>query len=82
MNVVHMRRYVSRETVALLKGLLDLAERGEISGVTLCYRLSDGGEFAEVTGHYLRAPNDGLSAAMRMSWAMTRALERDMPGAP
>jgi hypothetical protein len=75
-QVVLMRRWVSQDTVRLLAALLDLAQRGEVNGITLCYKLSDGGEHTEVTGHYRRVPKDGLASAMRMSVALNEVEDR------
>lgn len=82
MKVVFIRRWVSRDTVALLLGLLEMAERGDINGLAVCFRKSDGAEYAEMTGHYDRCPKDGVNAAMKLSWHLTKAQDRDAPGAP
>lgn len=78
-TVVRMDSWVDRKTVTFLAALLELAERGEISGVALCYRSNNGGEHAEITGHYKRVPKDGLASAMRLSWLLTQAQNAMQP---
>jgi hypothetical protein len=79
MNVVRMSDWVDRETVILLARLLEAARKGEIKGLAVCYRADDGGETAELTGHYRRCLKDGISASMSLSWTMTQLQAESSP---
>jgi hypothetical protein len=76
-----MLRHVHRGPIALLKGLYDLANRGEIVGVAICYRMRDGTEVTEFTGIYKDQPACAVAGTMRLSWELTKAQDA-MRGPP
>lgn len=73
MNVVPIEKRANRETVALLKTLAAKAEAGEIVGVAVCVMNRQGGAQAAFAGTYRERPAEGVNAALRLSWALTRA---------
>lgn len=78
--IFDLARYSTRDTIAVLKSLLIRAMRGEIRGLALSYRTSDGEEQTCFTGAYKhRIPAEGVVASMNVSWRMTQAQARKGP---
>lgn len=79
-SVVQLVEYKSRETAQVLQALTDMARRGELVGVALCYRTKDHEEHSAFTGAYKVHPGKAVNAAMRLSWKLTQ-LQDEMAGA-
>ena len=79
MNVLRLVKPANDETVAVLQSLLAKAKRGEIKGVVLCYRTSEGNEDAAFTGCYRARMADAAYATMRLSWRLTQAQDLPLP---
>lgn len=78
MAVLELVKYTCRDTLAVLKVLTKMAINGELRGLALCYRTQDGEESTIFTGLYKAQPANAVSAAMRLSWPMTRAHDNFM----
>lgn len=52
-----------KETIAVLRVLLQKALRGELRGLALCYWTLNGGSVVVLTGSYRAQPERALSAA-------------------
>jgi hypothetical protein len=72
MSIVKLADYKNRETVSLLRRLLNQAQAGQISGMAMCFRTSDGIEDARFTGMYRADPGKAVNAAMRLTWKLTQ----------
>lgn len=81
MSVVQLVKYRSRETAQVLQALAEMAERGEVVGLTLCYRTSDHDEHLAFTGVYKENPGKAVNAAMRLSWRLTQ-MQDEQAGTP
>jgi hypothetical protein len=77
MNVVDMREFRSRETVAVLAHLLDRARKGEVDGVSVCTRFGGGREEIAFTGCYRRTPALSIASIIRVFQRLARLLEDD-----
>lgn len=66
MQVVSLSQYRSRELVAALKDLLELAERGQVRGLAFVAKIGRHGHRAGLTGDYSRNPDEALLAAVRL----------------
>lgn len=77
MTVIQLARYRSRETAQVLQCLADMAKRGELVGVALCYRTREQEEHLAYTGAYKANPAKAVNAAMRMSWRVLRMQDDD-----
>jgi hypothetical protein len=75
MVVLKLIETTNKDTVAVLRCLLDKAIKGEVTAVALCYRTADLKEHAAFSGIYKVRPGAGVNAAMRISWALTQAQE-------
>lgn len=73
MAVLKLAAYRCRETISILKVLLDLALSGKLRGVMVCYRTDDGEEETVLTGAYKVNPNRAAGASLRMSFRLMRA---------
>jgi hypothetical protein len=80
MAVIELVKYVNRETIAVLQALADMARRGEVTAVAVCYR-TKGGEEAAFTGAYRAQPALGVNAANRLSWKLTQ-MQDELTGPP
>lgn len=69
---------VCKETIAVLRVLLEKALRGDLRGVALCHFTREGKDEVIFTGAYLERPENAIGAALRMKWAATHRLD---PGA-
>jgi hypothetical protein len=72
MNVVPLRQPCCRATVAVLQHLLDRALAGDVRGLAVCAKGTDGREEIAFSGDYHDDPARAVNAAMRMSWRLTR----------
>jgi hypothetical protein len=72
MVVTSINEYRSRETVSVLRHLLERAEKGEIMGAALCVKTIAGPEEIAFAGVYRLNPAKAVNAANRMSWRMTQ----------
>ena len=79
MNVVRMARYANRDLLGILSELMDLATKGHVTGLAVCYRMSDGTEDSRLTGCYSDSPAEGVNAAMRLSWKLTQLQDQPLP---
>lgn len=67
MHLIKMTEFRSRETIAVLKCLLERAQRGELDGgVALCAKATTGVEEILFTGEYRKDPAKAANAAMRL----------------
>lgn len=64
--VISLVKLTARDTIAVLRALLDLALSGKLRGVAICYRDSEGHEDVAFTGIYRDAPAYAASAGMRL----------------
>jgi hypothetical protein len=74
-------RSPDRGTIGVLKALLGIALRGDMAGLTLCYRTRRGVEEAIYTGIYRDRPAEAVQAAMKISWRLTQAAD-ELRGPP
>lgn len=82
MTVLKLVRPDLKDTIGILRCLLERAERGEIVGLAICYRTKDRMEHAAFSGIYRSKPGAAVNAAMRLSWKLTQMQEvRDAGGA-
>lgn len=72
MNVVHMADFQKSETVSILKCLLEKAKNGEVTGIAVCLKRSDGKEDAYFSGFYRSRPAEACSATLRLSMRISR----------
>jgi hypothetical protein len=75
MAVVQLVKFTNKDTVAVLRYLLDQALRGEVVGIAVCYRMRDGEEDSLFSGLYKARPNEGAGAAMRLSLELAQVKE-------
>lgn len=71
-NIFHLVQFSNRETQSVLRALLKRAQRGEVSGVTLCFRSPRGTEHFVFTDAYKANPAAAVNAAQRMCREMLR----------
>ena len=74
MNVVRISEYRARETLTVLRYVLGLALRGEISGLALCFRRNGHDEYA-FTGEFQRNTAARHEATGRMFWKVNRGID-------
>lgn len=75
MVVLKLVRPDQRDTIGILRCLLERAEQGEIVGLAMCYRTKDRVEHAAFSGIYMARPGAAVNAAMRLSWKLTQMQE-------
>lgn len=73
-KVVSLIEFRYRETIAVLRYLLRLALRGELTGVALCFRANGREEYA-FTGDYKADKSAVLHAATRIGWKTNQAID-------
>lgn len=73
MSIIHMVKYTCRDTIAVLRVLLEMALKGQLRGLAICYRDDSGQEETIFTGVYKAHPDSRWGAIGRMSWEMTQA---------
>jgi hypothetical protein len=66
---------VSKETIALLRYLLRMALRGELSGIVVCYCILGKGDKTALSGIYHFQPKLALAAADLITFTAARQLE-------
>lgn len=66
---------VCKETVAVLRELLQKALSGQVRGLAVCYRTTDGGSEVVLTGSYQAQPELALSAADLMKVTAAHQLD-------
>lgn len=71
--------YKSQETWQVLEALAEMAKRGEVVGVAVCYRTKDREENAAFTGVYKASPAKAVNAAMRLGWRLTQLQDIETP---
>lgn len=82
MAVLKLVRHSNRETVTLLDGLSELAQRDEVDDVIICYRSRKGGQMKIArTGLYRAQPAEALRAIMQVSVYLT-GIEDQVRGTP
>lgn len=57
---------ISKDTIAVLKFLLELALTARLHGLSVCYRTDDGKDQILFTGVYEKRPTEALLAASLM----------------
>lgn len=70
-----VRALVCKDTLTLAKWLFELAVQGKIRGLAVAIRLCDGGDEIVLAGAYRKEPTNAVTAAGRMYWAASRAME-------
>lgn len=75
MVVIKLVDHVNKETVAVLRCMLDAALKGELAGIAACAKFKGGHERAFFTGAYRSRPSEAAAAAMRLSMKLTQALD-------
>ena len=73
-TVISFTEYKFRDTIAVLRHLVRLATRGELTGVALCYGHQSEDEFA-FTGEFKTHSAAALKAANRITWKMNHATD-------
>lgn len=76
MKVASLIEFRYRETIAVLRCLLRMAMRGELSGLALCFRANGKEEYA-FTGEFKTDRAMGLRVAGRMAWKTNQALDME-----
>ena len=66
MQVVKLQTYKNRDVVAALKGLLEMAERGDVAGLAFVIKTGPHAHQAGAAGDYERYPDEALSATFAM----------------
>lgn len=66
---------ICRDTVAVLKFLLELALTGQLRGLALCYRTAEGKDEVLFTGVHDRRPESALGAASQMHVVAANRIE-------
>lgn len=65
------------DTLELLRALLFKAEAGDVDGLALCARLRNSPEVICTTGRYRAAPDEAVSAGLRLAFVVTRSQVQD-----
>lgn len=68
MEVVPIGNYRARDSVAVLKYLLQRAAKGELLGLAVCAQTTDGEEEVLLTDVFRRRPRRASHAATRIFW--------------
>lgn len=75
MAVIELAEFANRDTAQVLRSLLDLAERGELAGVTVMYRERNGREDFAFSGVFRTRPVRAVNAAQRLIWRLMQEQE-------
>lgn len=67
MAVLRLIEYQCRETLAILRVLLDMAAKGKLRGLVVCYRTEEGHERTVYTGLYKAKPSAALGVSLKAS---------------
>lgn len=71
-NVCSLIEYRHRTELAVLRRLIRRVLNGEVKGIAICVKGRDDDEEISVIGDYRDKPSEGVGAAMKMSWRLTR----------
>jgi hypothetical protein len=66
---------VCKETITVLRELLELALKGELRGLAMCYRMRDGRDRVLLTGVHKHRPEFAVSAAARLYWVASHDVD-------
>jgi predicted 2-oxoglutarate/Fe(II)-dependent dioxygenase YbiX len=72
-NLVSIRKVCDRETVAVLRHLLEQAEAGDIRGVAVMAKLRNNRQKPYFTGDFQRDKDAAALAALRLSVEITQS---------
>lgn len=75
-----VREMVCKDTVAIAKWMLRETLTGNLRGVAVCFRTTDGREKFVFTGAYRSRPESAIGAAARLYWAASRRIEIEEMG--
>jgi hypothetical protein len=64
--VLSLVKHTARDTISVLRALLELALAGNLRGVAICYRDSEGNEGVALTGIYRAHPEYAVNAGARL----------------
>lgn len=64
MQLVSLSAYRNQKVVEVLRELLDLAENGEVRGLTFVVKFGPGDHRVGTVGDYRRCPEEALSATL------------------
>lgn len=70
MHVVQLARYRNRKVVAVARELLQMAEEGDLRGLSFVAKLGPRDHRAGVVGEYRDRPEEAVFAALRMKQAL------------
>lgn len=73
MSVIGIGRFRHRETVGLLRALLEKAEAGEIAGVAVCFKPAGAAEEFVSSDCYAIDPDTAAAATLRLSMKLASA---------
>jgi len=73
--VLSLVEFSNRETVAVMSAMHARSARGEVSGVAMFFRASDGSEHLVLTGRYKANHAEAVNAAARMMWRLSEKQE-------
>lgn len=68
--LVNLSAYRNRKVVAVVRELLELAEKGEAVGIAFVVKLKRSGHHAGIEGDYRTDPDQALPAAVRLKQAI------------
>lgn len=71
------REEQQRDTIAVLRVLLDMANRGEVTSLLVSYRDGEGRDRCVSSGDYRSDPAVAVNAAMRIAMRMTQAQDEE-----
>lgn len=81
--VVSIAKVRDAELIEVLHHYLEMAEQGNLQGLTIGGKDGRGVEHISIAGCYKRTPALGVNIAMRISWRLTQMQdERDLEDAP
>lgn len=72
MTVIQLVRSSNKETVSVLRCMLEKAVAGQLDSLAACFHLSNGTEEAIFTGRYNASPAYALAASMKISWKLNQ----------
>jgi hypothetical protein len=75
--VFSLVKYTARDTIAVLRALLELALSGKLRGVAICYRDTEGNEEVALTGIYRNNSAYAVNAGVRLKTDGARTADFD-----
>lgn len=75
--VFSLVKHTARDTIAVLRALLELALDGKLRGVAICYRDEEGNEEVALTGIYKTHPVYAVNAGVRLKTDCHRDTDAD-----